>query len=156
MKRINTDEIVRSFGDWRNAQDVIKAGKQAVRTINEYFIKGISFNQETTLCGNSIIRNIKRAKRLGYQIELHYVGVDSVQIAKQRIAHRVACGGHGIPDEDVERRYVESLSKLKEVINICNLTVLYDNTESFNRFAIYKNGELIRLFGKTPDWFDIP
>lgn len=91
---------------------------------------------------------------LDYQIELHYVGVDSVEIAKQRIAHRVSCGGHGIPDADVERRYVESLSRLKEVIKLCNLTALYDNTESFNRFAIYKNGELIRLFSKTPDWFN--
>lgn len=154
MKRINTDEIVRSFGDWRNAQDVLKAGKQAVRTINDYFRNGISFNQETTLCGSSIIRNIERAKMLDYQIELHYVGVDSVEIAKQRIAHRVSCGGHGIPDADVERRYVESLSRLKEVINLCNLTALYDNTESFNRFAIYKNGELIRLFSETPDWFN--
>ena len=49
MKRINTDEIVRSFGNWQNVQDVIRAGKQAVRTIDEYFRTGISFNQETTL-----------------------------------------------------------------------------------------------------------
>jgi predicted ABC-type ATPase len=27
MKRINTDEIVRSFGDWRNISDVMNAGK---------------------------------------------------------------------------------------------------------------------------------
>ena len=35
----------------------------------------------------------------------HYVGIESVEIAKQRIAYRVAHGGHGIPDADVERRY---------------------------------------------------
>jgi hypothetical protein len=33
MKRINTDEIVRSFGDWRNISDVMKAGKM------EYLMK---------------------------------------------------------------------------------------------------------------------
>lgn len=86
MPRVNTDEIVREFGDWRNISDVMQAGKMAVYKIKEYFEKNISFNQETTLCGNSIIRNIEKAKKLGYQIELHYVGVESVQIAKERIA----------------------------------------------------------------------
>ena len=36
MKRINTDEIVRGFGNWRNSSDVLKAGKQAVKLIKEY------------------------------------------------------------------------------------------------------------------------
>lgn len=116
MSRINTDEIVREFGDWKNSSDVIRAGKIAVSKINHYFEIGESFNQESTLCGRSIIKNIKRARMCGYRIELHYVGVDSVDIAKKRIAQRVANGGHGIPDKDVERRYVESLGRLPEVI----------------------------------------
>jgi len=45
---------------------------------------------------------------LGYGIELHYVGVYSPEIAKQRIAERVKMGGHGIPDKDVEKRFGES------------------------------------------------
>ena len=73
MTRINTDEIVRSFGNWQNTSDVFKAGKIAVKKMKEYFDQGITFNQETTLCGASIIQNIKFAKSLGYKIELHYV-----------------------------------------------------------------------------------
>lgn len=57
MPRVNTDEIVRTFGDWKNPSDVIKAGKTAVRRVEEYFAKGVSFNQETTLCGNSEGKN---------------------------------------------------------------------------------------------------
>ena len=41
--RVNTDDIVRSFGDWRKISDVMKAGKMAVQMINEYFEKGVSF-----------------------------------------------------------------------------------------------------------------
>ena len=115
IERINTDEIVREFGDWRNSQDVMKAGKIAVRKIKEYYEKGITFNQETTLCGNSILKNIDRAKSLGYTIELHYVGVESVDVAKKRISYRVKHGGHGIPDSDVERRYLESFEHLNLV-----------------------------------------
>lgn len=153
MPRVNTDEIVREFGDWRNISDVMQAGKMAVYKIKEYFEKNISFNQETTLCGNSIIRNIEKAKKLGYQIELHYVGVDSVQIAKKRIAYRVAHGGHGISDEDVERRYSESFERLKQVIAKCDRIIMYDNTVVFERFAVYEKGKLIELSDNPPMWY---
>lgn len=153
MKRINTDEIVRGFGNWRNSSDVLKAGKQAVKLIKEYFSKNITFNQETTLCGKSIIRNIEIAKSLGYTIEMHYVGVNSAETAKSRIVHRVKSGGHGIPDADVERRYEESFINLRLVIPLCDMVVLYDNTESFNRFAVYKSGKLFRLSEAVPEWY---
>ena len=154
MERVNTDEIVRTFGDWKNSKDVMKAGKIAVRKIDEFFRQGISFNQETTLCGNSILKNIDRAKSLGYVTEIHYVGVESVEIAKQRIAYRVEHGGHGIPEADVERRYVESFARLKMLKDKCDLVVLYDNTESFIRFAIYKNGNICTTEDKMPMWFE--
>lgn len=154
MARVNSDEILKEFGDWKNTVDTMKAGKIAVQMINEYFSEGVTFNQETTLCGHSIFRNIERAKQQGYVVEMFYVGVNSVQIAKDRIAERVACGGHGIPDGDVERRYTESLKNLKRAIAICDLVALYDNTDVFRRFAIYKNGELCRLSKNVPDWFE--
>ena len=34
MPRINTDEIVKFFGDWKNLSDVMKAGRIAVNRIN--------------------------------------------------------------------------------------------------------------------------
>lgn len=44
LSRVNSDEILKSFGDWKNESDVMKAGKTAVKMINEYFISEISFN----------------------------------------------------------------------------------------------------------------
>lgn len=81
MPRVNTDEILRDFGDWRNMADVMTAGKIAVKKIDQYFGESITFNQETTLCGKSILNNI--AKDRGYFIELHYIGVEDVDIAKK-------------------------------------------------------------------------
>ena len=99
IPRINVDEIVRdNGGDWRNLE---------------------SFNQETTLCGSSALRNIQQAHNLGYEVELYFVCVENVELAKARIRKRVAAGGHGIPDADVERRYTESLQKLKDAIPLC-------------------------------------
>lgn len=155
MLRINTDEILREFGDWRNYSDLIRAGKIAVERLNTYFLKGLTFNQETTLCGHSIIKTIEKAKNNGYKVEMHYVGVDSPEIAKSRIAERVKMGGHGIADQDVDRRYMESLKNLKKVIRLCDLTALYDNTIEFRRFAIYKNGEVIRISKNIPEWYQL-
>lgn len=154
LPRINTDEIVKEFGDWKNISDVMKAGKIAVKLIDQYFSEKVSFNQETTLCGKSIIKNIQRAKELGYIIELHYVGVDSVDIAKKRVKDRVSKGGHGIPEKDIEKRYEESFDNLKNILNYCDLAVLYDNTENFRRFAIFRNGKAARLSHKIPKWFE--
>ena len=154
MPRINVDEIVKEFGDWKNTKDIFKAGKIAVEKIEKYFDEGITFNQETTLCGKSIIKNIYKAKEQGYFIELHYVGVESVEIAKDRVKHRVEQGGHGIPETDIEKRYKETFQQLNSILGECNLIAFYDNTEKFRRFAICKNGELVRVSHNVPIWFD--
>ena len=153
--RVNADEILKeSGGDWKNFADVLKAGKRAVALLNSYIDTGASFNQETTLCGNSVIRNIEKAKESGYLIEMHYIGLDSVDIAKERVAKRVSQGGHGVAESDIERRYIASLEAFWKVLPLCNLVAVYDNTEDFRRFAIYKDGNLVRLSHRVPKWFD--
>jgi len=94
-----------------------------------------------------------RAKELGFFVEMHYVGVDSVQIAKDRVRHRVENGGHGIPEEDIEKRYIETFQQLNSILQKCNLVAFYDNTERFRRFAICKDGKLIRISQNIPAWF---
>ena len=40
MPRINTDEILREFGDWRNTSDLMKAVRIAVERLNSYLSAG--------------------------------------------------------------------------------------------------------------------
>ena len=94
--RINTDEIVREIGDWRNNSDQLKAAKIAINLRNECFLRGKSLNEETTLTGKTILKTIDRVKELGYELQLFYVGVNSPEIAKERIKNRVEKGGHYI------------------------------------------------------------
>ncbi len=90
---------------------------------------------------------------LNYSVELHFISVESVETAKQRIAYRVLHGGHGIPGADVERRYAESFLHLNMVKDKCDLVVFYDNTRLFHRFAVYQNGTLDILTDQVPLWF---
>ena len=154
MLRVNSDEILREFGDWRDMADVMTAGKIAVKKIARYFDEDLTFNQETTLCGKSIINNITKAKNRGYFIELHYIGVESADIAKERVAARIKQGGHGIAEQDIERRYIETFDNLKIVLSECDLTSFYDNTIEFRRFAIYKHGKPIRVSQEIPLWYE--
>lgn len=154
IPRVNTDEILREFGDWRNMADVMSAGKIAVKKIARYFDEDITFNQETTLCGRLILNNVTRAKKRGYFIELHYIGVENVNIAKERVAARVKQGGHGIAEQDIEKRYTDTFENLKIVLPECDLAAFYDNTTGFRRFAIYKNGKPIRISHNVPMWYE--
>lgn len=86
MPRVNMDEIVREFGSWKNQADVFKAGKIAITKISEYFKKGESFNQEVTLCGQSVWQNIKKAKELGYFVEMYIVEIFDNTNVFQRVA----------------------------------------------------------------------
>lgn len=153
MPRVNTDEITKEIGSWENLADVLTAGRMAVQAMNGYLEQGLTFNQETTLCGKSIIKNIEKAKKAGYIIEMHYVGLDSVDIAKLRVNNRVAKGGHGVSEDIIEKRYKETFVNLKKVLPLCDLVAFYDNSESIRRFAIYKKGICAKLSVNVPEWF---
>ncbi|MGN0347712.1 MAG: hypothetical protein ACI4DU_10570 [Lachnospiraceae bacterium] len=81
------------------------------------------------------------------------MGIDSVELAKSRIAYRVEHGGHGIPDADVERRYAESLRQLKKILGECNRVIMYDNTVCFRRFAVYEEHREHVVSNDIPRWY---
>ena len=154
-KRINTDEMVARIGSWQDNNIQMKCAREAVKLIKKYIDEGISFNQETTLCGKSIISNIKLAKERGFYITMNYIGVESVDIAKERVVLRVSKGGHGIPEEAIERRYLDLLSNLNRVISMCNKINIYDNSEMFKLVMVFNNGKMIWKDKKIPNWLKI-
>ncbi len=154
IEKINLDETVRELGDWKDSKAVLQAGKIVVGKIASFFMNEISFSQETTLCGRSIMKNVAKAKALGYYIEMHYIGVDNPEIAKERVHNRVKQGGHGMPDADIERRYKESFQNLKKIIPLCDSVVFYDNSREFRRFAINIQGTYIKLSDQIPKWYE--
>ena len=141
--RINTDEIVRKIGNWKNNSDQIKAAKIAINLRNDCLQHGKSFNEETTLTGKTILKTIDKAKELGYELQLFYIGVNNPEIAKERIRNRVEKGGHNIADEIVEKRYYESLKNLKQVITKFDEVYLYDNSIKYKRIFSFINNKIL-------------
>lgn len=128
--RINIDEIVSSFGDWREAKDQFRASKIALKIRTDYIAQKQNFNQETTLCGKGIIKLFHTLHKAGYEIYLYYVVIDSIALAKERVAIRVKKGGHNIAPYLVEKRYKESLQNLKKVAPLCTQIEIFDNSQN--------------------------
>lgn len=151
-KRINTDEMVARIGSWKDNNLQMKCAREAVKLIKRYISEETSFNQETTLSGKSIIKNIKAAKENGFYIVMNYIGVKNPEVAKDRVRIRVSGGGHGIPDKDIERRYYDSLKNLNEIIEICDEVNIYDNTDVLREIIYFKNNKIIWNDKKIPNW----
>lgn len=140
--RINTDEIVYSFGSWKNSIDQIKAAKIAIQLRNKCFLEEKSFNEETTLTGRTILKIIDKAKDLGYKIHLYYIGIDNPEIAKERVKNRIARGGHGISPDVIKKRYYESLKNLEKIIHQCDFIEIFDNSKKFIRIFYYEDNQV--------------
>lgn len=152
--RVNSDEIlVSNGGDWRNERDQIKAGMEAVRKIDYFIRQRVSFNQETTLAGRSILRTIQKAREHGFSVNLYYIGLDSIELAIERVKSRVAKGGHGIEEAAIKKRYEVSLTMLKRVVPLCDAVVIYDNSKDLDKIARCKNGSWI-LYNEKCEWFN--
>lgn len=141
--RINTDEIVRKIGDWKNNSDQIKAAKIAVNLRNDCFQYGKSFNEETTLTGKTILKIIDKIKEQGYELQLFYVGLNSSDIAKERVKNRVEKGGHNIENDVIEKRYYESLKNLKKIISKFDKVYLYDNSIKYKNIFLFSDNTIL-------------
>lgn len=144
--RLNCDEILSSLGlKWEESRAQILAGKKLLQLQRECIESGVSFNQETTLCGQSIFNAVKQAKEAGYTILLRYVGVETAEIAKERVRKRIESGGHGISDETIERRFVTSQENFLKIYPLCNEVIIYDNTKQMQCAAMITNGKIAVL-----------
>ena len=150
--RINTDEIVKKIGIWKNNSDQIRAAKIAINLRNECFQYDKSFNEETTLTGKTILKTINKAKELGYELQLFYVGVNNPEIAKERIKIRVEKGGHNIENDVVEKRYYESLTNLKEKISKFDKVFLYDNSKKYKNIFSFSNNKILFKSNESISW----
>ena len=151
--RLNSDEILHSLGlDWKDMSAQILAGKKLLQLQKECLSNGVSFNQETTLSGQLIFNVIKKAKELGYAIHLRYVGVANPEIAKERVAKRIARGGHGVSDGTLERRFTASKENFIKIYPLCDSIIMYDNTVQMTCVASINAGKITLI--QHIDWVD--
>ena len=62
-----------------------------------------------------------------------------------RIESRVAAGGHNVDSSKVIERYYKSINNIKELLDICDIMHVYDNTETPRRI-IRKHKEELSIY----------
>lgn len=109
---INADLIAAGLSPLAPERELVAASRILLHEIEERIAKGEDFAFETTLAGRGYLRLIQRLHKQGWQVELIYLALSSVEMSKLRVAERVAHGGHNIPPKDIERRFARSLYNL--------------------------------------------
>ncbi len=131
----------------------MSAGREVVRRTQEYLRSGQDFAIETTLSGSWTTRAIKEALARQFFVRLVYICVDNCEQSIRRVHERVAQGGHNVPDHDVRRRYARSLSNLKQVVNIVDESIVYDNSGPEPRLILeIRSGRIVSMSSGLTAW----
>lgn len=126
---VNADEIARGLSPFQPETVAFQAGRIMLARIHELLNRKNDFGFETTLATRSYVGLIKQAKRQGYTIVLIYFWLESVELAKARVKARVEKGGHDIPPDVIERRYVRGKENFFLLYkDVCNRWIVYDNS----------------------------
>ncbi|MBR5314137.1 MAG: zeta toxin family protein [Clostridia bacterium] len=153
-ERINIDEIVSAKGSWMDKLLQIKATRTAMSMLNKYIANEITFHQETTLPGNVVLKQIKKAKEKGFQIRLYFVSVENVDVSLERVRKRVTKGGHGIDEGLIKKRFEAMPEQLRAILPLCDTASFYDNTVRFRRLALTKGDVIFDADMDLPVWFN--
>ena len=127
---INADEIAKGLSPFQPESVAMQAGRIMLARMDELLQKGETFAFETTLATKSYKQKIEWAQANGYEVTLLFFWLDSPNMAKKRVAQRVAEGGHSIPSETIERRYHNGIVNLFAIyIDMVDICYIFDNSE---------------------------
>ena len=171
-EHIDPDAIEREIrADWLGPQLTDKdfsqmASQEAGLRRNTYLDNEVSFSMETVLSDpvGDKLRFIEDAIRRGYFVVLLGVGLDSPQKSAERVAARVARGGHNVPPEKIEQRYPRVVDNLRVAVRIASLAVIVDNSEdssdddgdAYFAFVVFDGGSVVDAASEQPAWWQDP
>lgn len=124
---LNADEIATQLNPANVATVALKAGRMMLEQIEVCLAEKVSFSIETTLATRSYLQLVRKVQVQGYEVVLLFFSLPTPEMAKQRVALRVSKGGHNIPQEVIERRFVLGIRNLFEFIEVVDEWYIYDN-----------------------------
>lgn len=147
---VNADEIARGLSPFNPESMAIQAGRLMLSRIEELLDKEETFSIETTLATKSYINLVRRAQIKGYRVNILFFWLRTPELAIQRVAERVAKGGHNIPEDIIIRRYVVGINNLFRLfIPEVDYWGIYDNSEQpRQKIASGSKGKRLDIFNE--------
>ncbi|MES2779444.1 MAG: zeta toxin family protein [Bacteroidota bacterium] len=128
---INADAIAAGISPFNVESVAFQAGRIMLERIQQLINENQSFAFETTLATRSYIDLVKYAQLKGYHVTLLFFWLQNPELAKSRVATRVKQGGHNIPPEVINRRYIRGINNLfNDFIHLCNVWTIFDNSNT--------------------------
>ena len=128
---INADDIKRT-----NYCSDLEAAQMAEKMRENAVANQKSFTFETVMSTDRNLNLLKRAKEKGYFIRCVYVLTSDVNVNVLRVKSREALGGHGVSEQKIRSRYEKAMELIPELIEVCDIMHIYDNTSV--PFRIFK------------------
>jgi predicted ABC-type ATPase len=126
---INADLIAAGLAPFAPETAAIKAARLMLGEIEANVKAGYSFAFETTLAGKAYAKHIVDWKKSGYHITLFFLSLPNAEFAIERVAARVAGGGHHIPEPTIRRRFKSGLNNFNCLYKpLADSWSLYDNS----------------------------
>ena len=142
---VNADEIARGLSPFNPESVAIQAGRLMLERIEILLEQDVSFAIETTLATRSYVQLVRKAQAKGYCVQLLFFWLNSPEVAIQRVALRVAEGGHDIPKEVIKRRYYAGIRNFFDLYkDIVDSWMVVDNGHN-PRKAIATKDEIFDL-----------
>jgi predicted ABC-type ATPase len=126
---VNADEIARGISPFQPEKVAVEAGRLMLNRISELMEDGEDFAFETTLSTRSYKNRVVQAQQKGYFVTLIYYWLEFPQLAEKRVELRVKEGGHNIPKDVINRRYIKGIQNLFNIyMPVCDYTMIFDNS----------------------------
>lgn len=120
-----------------------------VKRIDELLEADKSFAFETTLSTLSYRNKLLKAKEKGYTTTLLFFWLNNVNLAKERVKTRVEEGGHDIPKDIIERRYLKGIKNLLNIyLKLVDHALKYDNSYGKHELIAQKIEDDFLIFNK--------
>ncbi len=127
---VNADEIAKGLSPFQPEKVALEAGRIMLKRIDELFEQNKNFAFETTLATKTYKQRILQARKKDYTTTLLFFWLKNSELAKERVKIRVKEGGHHIPEDIVERRYVNGIKNLFSIyLPIVDYALIFDNSE---------------------------
>jgi hypothetical protein len=137
---VNADEIAKGLSPFQPEKVAVESGRIMISRINDLLKEGMSFAFETTLASKSYKNKIELAKSKGYSVTLLFFWLQTIELAKNRVATRVLEGGHNIPNNVIERRYVNGIKNLFSIyLPIIDDVMIFDNSQTKSQLIASKS-----------------
>jgi predicted ABC-type ATPase len=150
--------MAKIVGEYINADDIkrttlcsdIEAAIRAEELRESMLKQKKDFTFETVLSTDRNLLLLKRAKENGYFVRCIYVLTSDPIINISRVNVREALGGHGVPKEKIVSRYYKAIKLIPELVTVCDILHIYDNTEEPTR--IFKKRKDVYYRWCNDDW----